>query len=47
MRRLLTKLSNVLIFFGFPIVIIGYFAHKLFVLLKAGWIISRDFDDEK
>ena len=37
-------IPTVYILIGWPLIIMGYCLHKIFVLLKVGWIISRDFD---
>jgi len=29
---------------AFPFIVIGYLLYKIFIFLKTGWVISRDFD---
>jgi len=42
--RPLNYICKMALIFGFPFIVIGYFSHKIFLLLKIGWAISRDFD---
>ena len=37
-------IDTLMILLGFPFIVVGYLSHKVLILLKAGWTISRDFD---